>query len=343
MTKKLFIISAMLLTAQSCSLNPFGGGGGPIGGILKSTDAGETWERAVALEGEGTLAGVSTAHVYVEKNDADNLLLTSPTNGVYISSNGAQNWKQVLSARIYDAASSGSRHELIVAGGQSGGVAKAFRSNDRGESWIEVFSESEPNTFVSAARFYPGNSEEVVIGLSTGELVLSRNGGLSWNLMSDLTGRILEIYISPSNRNLIYALSMTEGVYRSTDGGNAWEKATEGVKVSKYFGFEILESNENAMYVATDKGLYRTANAGANWQLLTLPSHEESNVVSAVTVNQNKVNEVYAAIGQTLYKSLDSGDTWQTRTLPSPESVRDIAVDPGQGNILYISQGQVLK
>ncbi|HHH54909.1 MAG TPA: PKD domain-containing protein, partial [Bacteroidetes bacterium] len=58
------------------------------------------------------------------------------------------------------------------------------------------------------------------------------------------------------------------GVLKSTDGGNTWQTTgltfnlADGVSVNKLL---IHPNNNNIIYAATSKGIYKTSNAGVNW------------------------------------------------------------------------------
>ena len=343
--KILTLLLPVLLLAQACVVSPFGGQP-VVGGVLKSVDSGESWDKANRLSSEGEMKRVSVARIRIDFNDTKNLIFASPTSGVYRSKDSAQTWERILSgARIYDAVINPAEGTEIYAGGSVGGVAKVFKSTDFGDTWLEVFSESKTKTFVSALAFSSQSSQTILAGLSTGEIVRSDNSGTSWHLFADLDGRILKIKPVPQNSRLFYALSMKRGLYRSDDNGNSWQLITENLpsNIKSFRDFEMLASNPNAIYLATNNGLFRTVNGGQNWEKLTLPLHESSTVVGAVVVNQFNVDELLAAIGQTIYKSSDAGRTWQTRALKTSGVVRHLVIDPAEANVRYAALGQELR
>ena len=141
----------------------------------------------------------------------------------------------------------------------------------------------------------------------------------------------------------VAALSLSDGLFLSDDGGSSWKDLSDAVRGSYFMDVELVESNANAMYLATDKGLYRTGNLGQAWEKVDLPQNQSSETVTAVTLNQKNNNHVYAVVAQTLYKSTDAGESWQTRALSTNAFVRRLVIDEAEPNIIYAALGTLLR
>lgn len=368
MTKqtRLWAALPLLLLAASCGILPFGGSGS-TNGVMKSSDSGDSFDVANKLAGEksGFITGVSAARIRIDPSSSDNLFIASPTNGSYFSGDKAATWKQILQGRIFDIQVNPQDGKEVIAGGSAGDVAKAFKSGDGGETWVEAYSEAKAQTFVSAVAYQPNSPKTVFLGLSTGEIIQSNNGGTSWNLIAKLEGRILEMQIAPDIASTLYALSFQSGLMRSRDSGRTWENLTDPKsnsaltniingrpsdaqpvfsQVSSFQDFVIVASDPSVMYVATGDGLYRSRDRGAVWEKLQLPLHQgDTTIVSAVEVNQKSPSTIYAAVGGTFYKSTDRGSTWKTKALNITSTVRGIIVDQSETNTVYLSLGSVLQ
>lgn len=342
--KMFAIIMPVLLLAQGCSSGFFGGSSGSLGGALKSSDSGESW-RAANLVGErGSLAGASIARVRMDWDNHDILYMASPTHGVYQSVNAGDSWTRVLSnVRTYDLQINPKNPAEILAGGIEAGKAKLFKTEDKGQTWVEVFSEASSNNLVSAIAYDPANTQTVYIGLSTGEIILSRNGGISWDLVNRLRGRILKLYLDSGDTRRMFALSMEQGLYKTADGGANWALLTSSIDRGSLFQNFYVLKNPGYIYLASSNGLHASPDDGATWNAIELPKNENSKIVSAFAVSPKDRNEIYATVLQTLYKSTDGGITWQTRALSTPASVRDFAVNPEETNIIYAGLGEVLQ
>jgi len=162
-------------------------------------------------------------------------------------------------------------------------------------------------------------------------------------LASVLRGRIVELDLFGSSSVSVAALSLSDGLFRSDNGGSSWRELTGSVAASNFLDLELVDSNRNAIYLATNKGLYRTSNLGDSWEKLKLPSNQDSETVTAIALNQRNNNVILAAVAQTLYKSSDSGFSWQTRALSTNAFVRQLAIDESEPNIIYAALGTLLR
>ncbi|MBI4053749.1 MAG: hypothetical protein HY397_00290 [Candidatus Doudnabacteria bacterium] len=342
-TKILIVLPTLLLLAQSCSLNPLGGGQSFSGGVLKSVDSGENWELVNKVGEQGSLRPVSVARIRMDPAERETLYLASPNQGVYQSTNSGGDWKKTLTGvRVYDLQVNLKDGNEIFAGGSRSDKAKLFKSTDAAQTWIEVFTEARSNNFVSAVVYDRTSPKNVYIALSTGEIILSKDSGSTWDLLSKLEGRILKIAFAAGDSKKVYALSMEKGLYKSTDGGATWTIVGEKLGGAPYQDFLVL-TNPGVIYLASASGLHRSVDDGATWERVELPTNELSKVVSAVTVNPKDANQIFAVIAQTLYKSSDSGKTWQVKALPISASVRAMLIHPEETNIMYSALGQVLQ
>ncbi|MDP2933093.1 MAG: YCF48-related protein, partial [bacterium] len=180
------------------------------------------------------------------------------------------------------------------------------------------------------------------IGLSTGEIIVSRNSGSTWDLLSTISNRVLEIVPKISDSRQIFALGMDSGLHQSTDSGASWQDLTKDLRGERYQDFFTAPTSTIA-YLATSKGLFRSFDEGKSWEKLQLPHNESTSVVSAAALNPKKPSEIYAVVSQTLYKSFDNGATWQVHALQNILNVRGMVIDPNQPNVIYMALGAVLK
>jgi hypothetical protein len=220
----------------------------------------------------------------------------------------------------------------------------------------------------------PVRTDTVYAGAATGGVWRSVDGGRTFNSAwpTTITPSIGALAITPAGT--LYAGtgegnpgggSVTfpgNGVYRSTDGGSTWTPA--GLAGSDRIGrLAIDPTNPNRIFAAATgslfvpggvRGLYRTTDAGATWQLV-LPGGNGTTGAIDVAIDPHNPNRVFAAmwdhkrqpegrtyggVGSGLFRSTDGGTTW-TRVaggLPAASSNlgrMGVAIAPGNSNRMY--------
>jgi photosystem II stability/assembly factor-like uncharacterized protein len=244
----------------------------------------------------------------------------APYNSATISGLGARNiGSATMSGRV---AAIAGNHEpngkiTLFVGAASGGV---WKSEDNGTTFRPVFDE-QPVQSIGAIALDPKNSKNVWVG--TGE---------SWT------------------RN---SVSVGNGVYRSTDGGETWTHA--GLPTSERIA-KILVSptSSDTAYAAVpgalwsdspDRGLYKTTDGGRTWNLI-LKGGNLSTGCSGISMDPGSPDILFATMwdfrrkGWTfrsggdgpeapsasgLFRSADGGATW---TEVTPEANKGFGKKP---------------
>ena len=83
-------------------------------------------------------------------------------------------------------------------------------------------------------------------------------------------GTITSLYATPEG--VLFVGTLGVGIFRSTDGGDTWVPASEGLRVSSYnrlSSIRALTQKGNTLYAGTDGGLFYSINGGDSWQQLT--------------------------------------------------------------------------
>lgn len=174
-----------------------------------------------------------------------------------------------------------------------------YKSTDGGSNWKEVpgFEKSER---ISSIEINPNNSDEVyvgVLGALWGDsehrgVYKTTDGGESWEKIFYIgpgTG-VSDLVMDPNDPNTLYASmwqfrrtgwSFNSGgeksaLYKSTDGGKNWKKIQNGFPEGKLgrIGFAVAPSDSKILYATIeseedqDKGLYRSDDGGQSWKHL---------------------------------------------------------------------------
>ncbi|UCC71379.1 MAG: glycosyl hydrolase [Gemmatimonadota bacterium] len=158
------------------------------------------------------------------------------------------------------------------------GGAGVFRSDDGGESWTLVgFEESDR---VGRILIDPRNPDRVFVAV-LGRLYTpggqrgvyrSDDGGETWQLVlagdNDITGYV-DLAFQPGNPDVIYAAAWERirrpwnfveggegtGVWKSTDGGDSWERLSGGFPRGEHVGrvgLAVTPANPEVLYASVD-------------------------------------------------------------------------------------------
>jgi photosystem II stability/assembly factor-like uncharacterized protein len=294
-----------------------------------------------------------------------------------------KNWKPRnigpagMSGRITAIDALVSNPNLIYLGSASGGVWKTTNS---GVSWTPVFDD-QPIQNIGSIAIQQSNPNIVWAGTGEGNPRNSLNigegiyktldGGRTWKRMGlEKTRNIHRIIIDPSNPNTAYAgvignpyaAHNERGVFKTTDGGETWQKILYTNDTSGVGDMIMDPTNPNKLFVAMwqhnrtpysfnsggkGSGLYMTTDGGKNFRKLGkaegLPDGDYGRI--GLTISRSNPNRVYALVEATkngLYKSDDGGYTWQlVNSDPQwvtnrPFYFQEIACDPKNENRLWL-------
>lgn len=167
---------------------------------------------------------------------------------------------------------------------------------------------------------------------------------------ANMSGRIGAIDAVAANPNIIYVGGAAGGVWKSVNGGIAWEPVFDDQPVSAIGAIAINQSNPDIVWVGTGeaaprnsvgvgRGVYLTVDGGKTWKCLGL---EKTEKISKILLHPDNPDVAYVgALGATwgdspergVYRTVDGGKTW-TKVLYVDEKtgVADMAIDPCNPN-----------
>jgi photosystem II stability/assembly factor-like uncharacterized protein len=321
-------------------------------GVVKTVNGGADWQLVNAVADTKvvpSLDGVDVSTLQFSPGLVDTIYLASFNAGLWVTGDSGAVWRQILSRlSVYDVAFDPFDDQTMYAAGSFNGTGKLLSTRDNGGSWVEIYTTAIGQDIVRAVAVSPVNPQEIYIGMNSGNLYKSVDGGVTWGFVHKLSGRLQSIRFSDGG---LYVLSRQTGILFSRDGGKTFANLTQKLQagvtffsavesfnaptVSEFFGYAQSVLNSNVFYVSTAQGLWRTVNRGTDWTRVRLPVKEEEATTRGVAISPKNDSVVYTAIGSVVYKTLDGGTNWQTHNLDSKGFPNVFLIDPERPQIVY--------
>ncbi|MDE3253528.1 MAG: glycosyl hydrolase, partial [Bacteroidota bacterium] len=189
------------------------------------------------------------------------------------------------------------------------------------------------------------------VGTAGGGIWKSQNGGQSFvSLFDRYCQSIGALAIEPGNARVVYAgtgesnmrnsVSIGDGLYKTTDGGNNWQKL--GLDSTEHISKILVDpADKKTIYVAAPgplwkssphRGLYKSTDAGKTWEKILFVNDETG--CADIAMHPTKTGTLFASFwqfrrkpfafisggaGSALFKTTDGGKTWHKITKGLPD------------------------
>jgi photosystem II stability/assembly factor-like uncharacterized protein len=267
---------------------------------------------------------------------------------------------------------------VFYVGQVNGGV---WKTDDYGRTWNPIF-DHEPTQSIGAIAVAPSDANIIYVAsgeglhrpdLSVGDgIYKSTDAGKTWTHLGLRDGQqIPALAVDPRDPNRVFAAvlghpygpSEERGIYRSTDGGQSWQKVISKDENTGGSDVEIDPSNPDVVYASmwevregpwednnefngSNGGLFKSVDGGVTWHALSkgLPDDLAQIYVAIAPSDPRRLYATLATSGGKLsvYRSDDAGESWSQATddprasgrigggdLPIPR------VDPKNPEIVY--------
>ncbi|HYP29055.1 MAG TPA: SBBP repeat-containing protein [Blastocatellia bacterium] len=131
-------------------------------------------------------------------------------------------------------------------------------------------------------------------------------------------------------------------IFGSADEGALWEAARTGLPNSDISVVEVDPANSSVIYAGTEftlngSGLFKSTDRGATWNRTGLTQTS----VRSLFIDPRMPSTLYAATTAIIRKSTDGGATWTSLSPLEPfaELMEEMAVDPQNSSVIYVSTG----
>ncbi|MFZ0392064.1 MAG: FlgD immunoglobulin-like domain containing protein [Calditrichia bacterium] len=232
------------------------------------------------------------------------------------------------------------------------GDAKKYIAGDR-ELTEEKEEEKKPNDWFYLQRAYPDRQIDFAAWRHAQQQAAHfRQEAIQemaqWQQAgpTNIGGRITALAAHPNMPQRIWAGAADGGVWKTGNGGGEWIPVFDSAPSLSIGAVTVDPSDPNTIYVGTGEanssgdsypgnGIYRSTDAGINWEYLGLP---ESYYIGRIAVDpQNSQRIFVAATGllfgknaeRGIYRTQNSGVTWEKVLFISDSTAAiDVAVDP---------------
>ncbi len=249
--------------------------------------------------------------------------------GLYVTMDGGRTWQSPVKSIA------GEEVQIIAAMSHVQGVAAA-----------------DNNDVMTSGSMQPLEPDSVICAVTVGTIYCNTGASHLWvRLDWRGTERVLSMAIRPDDPRTIYLGTAGFGLVSTTDGGATWKPSHSDLQNRQVYDIVIPASRPDTLYVATDGGLFESADAGLTWAELRGPTQgRRVNTIALCpgTVGGDNAGFPATRSGWTLaalcvglqhgavYRTVDGGQNWVAlaRGLGSM-TVLSLAVDPQDPSVLW--------
>ena len=272
------------------------------GYIFRSADGGETWMPA----SEGLLGNYNRSLAPVRSFVQNgNTLYADTDRGYFYSINGGDLWQQLTyqdGGRISEIATIGNTI-YIRRIGQEG----VFFSNDNGKSWTQIDNgltdQGAPTLFTSGTTLF-AQMRHHVFRLKAGEnawtKLIIKDSSKKTAVESDITKFVV-------SGEIVYAVTVDGGLFRSTDMGDWWHAIKPETMQS--FDGEMAVVQNTVFCIDSSSGggrVFRSVDAGDSWTMFN--TNLTNQKLLSITILSKKM--LYVGTCNGVFRSTDGGESW---------------------------------
>lgn len=239
--------------------------------------------------------------------------------------------------------------ETFYFGAVGGGV---WKTENAGRTWMPIF-DGQHAASIGAVAVAPSNPNVIYVGSGEADMrgdiqqgdgiYKSTDGGNTWRHIGlEDTRQIGKIVVDPKDANTVYVAALghqygpneQRGVFKSTDGGQTWNKVLYKNADTGAIELAIDPNNPNVIFAALwqtrrppwsvyppsngpGSGIYKSTDAGQTWQQVKGNGFPSFVGRVGLTISAADHNRIYAAVDTNdpktggIYRSDDGGASWK--------------------------------
>jgi photosystem II stability/assembly factor-like uncharacterized protein len=333
-------IAALSVTPQAPDVLYAGGAGSWPGApgtssdavVLRSTDAGASWQSATAVPPPAPIIALA-----VGSDDPNRLLAGTGSreffagDGVYVSADGGAIWQRDnagLDAACVSDLAAGPAESTVVYAALRESTFAVSASADGGTSW-RAATPALAWPYVPALAIDPRDPQVAYAAAHIDGLFVTRDGGSSWSHRPLDLGALSDVAIDAED-GALYTIGPSGWLSKSTDGGATYTALLRGdsaaiqVEVDPRGG-GVYGLSYGALHVSRDRGL--------SWELLLEPRDSSLWRMAVATTSPPTL---YVASRDGARVSRDGGQHWDVLHITGTrDAVQLWAIDPSDPRTVY--------
>lgn len=326
----------------------------PPGGVYVSKDGGQNWTQMSKYTGGLDITKVAPYKVVFDPYDTAKLYMAAGPSGLLHFDNTTAEWAQVKTPAqfVLGVAVHPRNSNILFVFGNSVTDPKRYKiwkSFDDGKNWTEIYVDPVVQTggifskkiapgIITAMEVDPTRPEILLVGSSSGALLITSDGGATWSNAHSFASGIAGVRVAPASGQW-YVLLVSGQVASSSDGGENFEvvnikKGDTEAKSLLAIQFVSDGNKTKNILAGTEHGIFNSTDAGKTWSVVPLPVSEKQSVsINAIAAGVGET--IYAGANFVLYTSKDDGIKWKVYQFPLTNAIRFLLTDPKDANTVY--------